>query len=252
MPHRLKSQIILSLLFCLVFPWSLLAETPSAPQNSLTYFLESESAGAADQAPEVVKAPEPTPEASKIAIIEKPTVVAPSEAVIEKPFDRKAAIDAMRARLAQVEEVSVKEAAAPITEIPDAKPVAMLPNTQAPVQVEKDGVSAPAEKDKPAEAVAVVTPVVTEPAVIEQPVKPAEIAVTEAPAAPESLQASSSGQKDVPFAGVLARMQQNSSTRAAEAEKLGVVLPSQGGDIASVSPSLSRMQQAIRTIMTRR
>ncbi|HNX76244.1 MAG TPA: hypothetical protein PLM07_05355 [Candidatus Rifleibacterium sp.] len=234
---------MLSLLFCLVFPWSLLAEVPSAPQNSLTYFLESDSNGAADKAPEVVKAPEPS------------TEVAPASIVVERPFDRKAALDAMRARLATAEEPSAKETVSPAPEIAPAEPVAMMPDSQKPVQVTEGKVTTSVEKERPAKTVAVAKPVVNEPAVIEQPaseqpVKPAEIAVTEPAAAPESIQASS-GEKDVPFAGVLARMQQNSNKRAAEAEKLGVVLPSQGGDIASVSPSLSKMQQAIRTIMTR-
>ena len=60
-------------------------------------------------------------------------------------------------------------------------------------------------------------------------------------------------QKDVAplFSMALAKMQQTKAHRQAEAERLGIVLPSQGGDIASVSPALSKIQQTIRTIINR-
>lgn len=54
---------------------------------------------------------------------------------------------------------------------------------------------------------------------------------------------------DSPFAETLRRMQRRSSQRNAQAQQLGVTLPSQSGDIASVSPSLNRLNQAINQIM---
>ncbi|KAF1083398.1 MAG: hypothetical protein GQF41_0176 [Candidatus Rifleibacterium amylolyticum] len=59
-------------------------------------------------------------------------------------------------------------------------------------------------------------------------------------------------QSDSPlFSEALSKMQQNRAHRQAEAERLGIVLPSQGGDIAAVSPSLSKMQQTLKSIMAR-
>ncbi len=54
-----------------------------------------------------------------------------------------------------------------------------------------------------------------------------------------------------PFKDVLARMQRRSEQRKAEAEKLGIVLPSQGGDMSAVSPSLSKLNGAIKEIVNR-
>jgi hypothetical protein len=54
-----------------------------------------------------------------------------------------------------------------------------------------------------------------------------------------------------PFAKTLTRMQSRGASRAAEAEKLGIVLPSQGGDMQAVSPSLSKLNQAIKNIISR-
>jgi hypothetical protein len=53
------------------------------------------------------------------------------------------------------------------------------------------------------------------------------------------------------FSEALSKMQQTRAHRQAEAERLGIVLPSQGGDIAAVSPSLSKIQQTLKNIMTR-
>lgn len=63
----------------------------------------------------------------------------------------------------------------------------------------------------------------------------------------------SDGQKyDTPlFSEALSKMQQNRAHRQAEAQRLGIVLPSQGGDIAAVSPSLSKIQQTLKSIMAR-
>ncbi|MEW6709030.1 MAG: hypothetical protein AB1403_04340 [Candidatus Riflebacteria bacterium] len=54
-----------------------------------------------------------------------------------------------------------------------------------------------------------------------------------------------------PFKDVLARMQRRSEKRKVEAEKLGIVLPSQGGDMSAVSPSLNKLNGAIKEIVNR-
>ena len=53
------------------------------------------------------------------------------------------------------------------------------------------------------------------------------------------------------FSQALKKMQQRAAERRAEAEKLGIVLPSQGGDMASVSPALSKINQTVKTILSR-
>ncbi len=68
---------------------------------------------------------------------------------------------------------------------------------------------------------------------------------------PAALQTSKQQHDSPLFTEALSKMQQNRAHRQAEAERLGIVLPSQGGDIAAVSPSLSKMQQAIKNIMAR-
>lgn len=56
---------------------------------------------------------------------------------------------------------------------------------------------------------------------------------------------------DAPFAETLRKMQQRSAQRSAEAAQMGITLPSQSGDIAAVSPSLNRLNQAINNIIHR-
>ncbi|MBU1105499.1 MAG: hypothetical protein KKB51_02430, partial [Candidatus Riflebacteria bacterium] len=64
--------------------------------------------------------------------------------------------------------------------------------------------------------------------------------------------ASSQSQFETPlFSEALSKMQQNHAQRQAEAARLGIVLPSQGGDMAAVSPSLSKIQQTLKNIMAR-
>ena len=67
----------------------------------------------------------------------------------------------------------------------------------------------------------------------------------------ETLQTTEQKQDAPLFSEALSKMQQSRAHRQAEAERLGIVLPSQGGDIAAVSPSLSKIQQTLRQIMAR-
>jgi hypothetical protein len=68
---------------------------------------------------------------------------------------------------------------------------------------------------------------------------------------PAALQADNQPLETTLFSEALSKMQQSRAHRQAEAERLGIVLPSQGGDIAAVSPSLSKIQQTLKQIMTR-
>jgi len=68
---------------------------------------------------------------------------------------------------------------------------------------------------------------------------------------PAALKADVQSHDNPLFSEALSKMQQSRAHRQAEAERLGIVLPSQGGDIAAVSPSLSKIQQTLKQIMTR-
>lgn len=72
------------------------------------------------------------------------------------------------------------------------------------------------------------------------------------PLSEEFLDMSQDEQLETPlFSEALSKMQQNKAHRQAEAQRLGIILPSQGGDMAAVSPSLSKMQQTLKQIMAR-
>ena len=256
MPRNLRRSIILALLFSVIFPWTLMAEAvQQAPRNSLSYFLESEETGKepatraqSAQPLEVVKTPEtisnePQPEPG--------FEVAPPEAAPEERIDRFAAVEEIRARLAAAENLSqhqnknLKEPATDETaavKVEENKPAAASENVPEPVA---------ADNNKAVATTGAATIVTPEPVVKETAAVPAPAPEQIAAPAPETGTLTAATDEYVPFAGVLARMQQNKAKRTAEAQKLGVVLPSQGGDIATVSPSLSRMNQAIKDIMNR-
>jgi len=266
MPRNLRKSIILVLLFSVIFPWTLMAEAvQQAPKNSLSYFLENEEPAKeanaqpqSAQAPQVIKTPE------KISNEPQPLPgfeVAPPEPASEERIDRFAAVEAIRARLASSEAqnqpqakdqqtASVKEEAVPAT-IDENKSATASEKPAEPV-VAAVSDSKAVETVKPTAAVETPKPAATpEPVKVEAaaPVAPGSEQIEVPATEPEKLAAATD--EYVPFAGVLARMQQNKAKRTAEAQKLGVVLPSQGGDIATVSPSLSKMNQAIRDIMSR-
>lgn len=241
MPRNLKSSVIFTLLFCMLFPWSLMAETThKAPKNSLSYFLEN--------AQDSQESPEAKPEEPQMSGFEE----APVETAAAPRIDRQAAVEAIRAKLqaaaktTEANEVAEPTEIIPAPEAPEA-PDAVLPDEKI-VETATEQNAEPAKKDE-VKAAKTPAPEKTE-TTVSKPIetKPDEAVAATPVTANETLQ---QAEEYVPFAGVLTRMQQNRAHRAAQAEKLGVILPSQGGDIATVSPSLSKMQQAIKTIMNR-
>lgn len=54
-----------------------------------------------------------------------------------------------------------------------------------------------------------------------------------------------------PFSKALSKMQSTKSARQAEAQRLGITLPSESGNIADVSPCLSRLHTALQNIINR-
>ncbi len=215
--RAVKRSLIFTLLICILFPWSLAAEiSQKAPANSLSYFLDNEKNQTTEASePVAIDIPPLGFEAAEPARQAAPTI------------DRTAAIEEMRARLvvANTETKTVDSTANAVDTVkpaPEKDAGKAINPTDKPVKI---------KKQKKASQAAATTVVQTNPAPEEKIAVPA----------PEKTN----------FSDTLARMLQNKANRIAEAEKLGVVLPSQGGDIATVSPSLSKMQQTLRSIMSR-
>lgn len=80
---------------------------------------------------------------------------------------------------------------------------------------------------------------------------PIIVQIAKAPAESSKTEPKKIEVKTKPFSDTLARMQRKSSSRQEEAAKLGIVLPSQGGDISAVSPSLSKINAAVKEIINR-
>lgn len=230
MPRNLKKSVIFTLLFCFLFPWSLAAEiSQKAPANSLSYFLETEgvSGGTSDVDSTAHNIPPLDFENTSSKQIE------PSA----NKTDRTAAIEAMRARLAAKSNEPVTAVENVISESKSeivANPTSKKAKASEKIKKQTSKVQK-VKKQKKADVVAVTVSAVE---VVAQ-------------AEPEMQTTSMAPVEKARFAGTLERMLQSRAQRIVEAEKLGVVLPSQGGDIATVSPSLSKMQQTIRSIISR-
>lgn len=264
---------MLVLLFCILFPYSLFSQnTIKAPRNSLSYFLENDETAASesDETPVVVPAaPETTATQPEIQTAEpvEETVIVETE---EKPTlkGKFARVEEIRARLkaaeAEKQALAASQKEAPV-EAPVQTPEPAVADektvTAVPAVADAEKTASPViadTKEAAAEPVAVDSGKTASPVVADTREAAVEPAVVDAPATTEVAQTETTEPEtiknagtDSPFSSAMAKMQQNKSKRIADAEKLGVVLPSQGGDIATVSPTLSRMQMAIKAIMTR-
>ncbi len=252
LPKRFRAAVVISVIFNLLFPFSLLAEAQyRVPKNSLSYFLQN-----------------PTQSAYLETVTDEETgaVLPPLTAV-----ERTEAIEPARpANLVVTSAQNVEPYIEPAAVEPETTPaVQMAAAPQADEIEEIHEFVAPVPQQIKIKSVD--TQLFTEAPAIEEPVRKVEVAVapTRAPPAPKaqykarvhmtqvststshSHMLTSTSSEEPAFSRVLARMQQNKAKRVAEAEKLGVVLPSQGGDMAAVSPSLSKIQQTLRTIMAR-
>lgn len=119
---------------------------------------------------------------------------------------------------------------------------------------DSSGIATPSEPTKAANTKAVKTSPTKKSAakVTEKPSVPTPVIATPATTEEPALSSASEIQNDSPlFSAALSKMQQNKAQREAEAARLGIVLPSQGGDMAAVSPSLSKIQQTLKNIMAR-
>lgn len=257
LPRKFKAAVVFSVIFTLLFPFTLMAETQyKVPKNSLSYFLQNPSQSAyletvTDSETGAV-IPPLTPVETQMAAAPAPVAVeiAPAPAATEPVISE--TVEEFKAPVPEQMSIKVVEQqmfteAPPVPATEESAPVAMEPveTAAAPAAVE------PAVNVQP-EPVAVVENIIEEKK-SETPVYTARVNVTPVATANANIPliSTNASSEEPVFSGVLARMQQNKAKRVAEAEKLGVVLPSQGGDIAAVSPSLSKIQQTLKTIMAR-
>lgn len=264
LPRKFKAAVVFSVIFTLLFPFSLIAQTETqykVPKNSLSYFLQNPSQSAyletvTDEQTGAVMPPLTpisttnleTPAAANIQLAAAPQT-APQAPAVQEPVNQEPAqasefkefvapapenmaVKAVDSNLF-TEAPPVEEPAKPTTETSVQKPATQIKSQV--IVTEKPAMSASAENTQEYTANVNMTPLETS---------------SDSTTAPVMLAATGSDETPV-FSGVLAKMQQNKARRVAEAEKLGLVLPSQGGDIAAVSPSLSKIQQTIKTIMAR-
>jgi len=243
LPKKFKAAVVFSVIFTLLFPFTLLAETQyKVPKNSLSYFLQNPSQSAYL---ETVTDHETGAVMPPLTQVETPMAAAPAPAPIQI-----AAVPMTEPTISEIEEFK-----APVPEKISIRVVEEQMFTEAPPAPVYEHVY---EEEKTEVAAAVVnvepaTAIIVEEAKVAAPVYTARVNVTQVATANANipLMSTRESSEEPVFSGVLARMQQNRAQRVAEAEKLGLVLPSQGGDIAAVSPSLSKIQQTLKTIMAR-
>jgi hypothetical protein len=223
--RKIRCFVILYVLFCLMFPYSLFsAETNyKVPKNSISYFsnnpTQKEVSVVAPPVP--VKNQEALPPAPSEAVAN--LTEADNEEALTQPYENENKIVEDNAKehfdLSWQNEEPVKK------EIKSAKTV-------------KTSI---ANKPKSMQPVPEVTAIAATSTGMKQ--------VT--PVAQASRKMLSSNNDSPVFSEVLARMQKRSAERKAEAEKLGIILPSQGGDMSAVSPSLSKIKDTINNIVDR-
>jgi len=193
--RNFKSVIIFSILFTMLFPYSLLAQAPEykIPENSISYLAQANNT-------------------------QQPFMAATEADTALTNADR----EELEPQFTVTDEEQVI-----IEIIPEPAPAKIEVSQKQPAvnKINKNEVRSK----------------IPSPAVETAPIETAPAAIQEA-----------EPQQETPlFTRALEKMQQNRAHRQAEAERLGIVLPSQGGDMAAVSPSLSKIQQTIKNIMAR-
>lgn len=211
--RRIRSLILVYVLFSLSFPFGLFAETTyKTPRNSISYFVENQ-------------------EEKNVAI------VAPPEPVVE---EQKATEDILSTEPALVSPVQKASEPGNIDEHFEMSWKSEQPASEK-VEIEK---KKPAETVKTGKTVKTMLPSESNKApIVVQPKKVRAI--------PEPNNEVGARIESAPFAATLAKMQSRRAERVAEAEKLGIVLPSQGGDMNAVSPSLNKINATLKNIIDR-
>ncbi|GAB4268057.1 MAG: hypothetical protein Kow0029_03090 [Candidatus Rifleibacteriota bacterium] len=221
--NKARTIILAYVIFCLLFPYNLMAATSETkykvPKNSISYFVQNPT-----QEVSIVAPPEPVTE-SKPVIHEEVGQTSTQEKVqpLTKP--------AQAADHEEKFEMNWKNEISKTPEITPRKAIEKKQRAKAKAETKVNTVS-------PA-------PIVTQK--IEKTTAPTVISAK----VPQTKVTSEVSSDEAPFSRVLARMQQRSAERKAEAAKLGIVLPSQGGDINAVSPALSKINKTIKNIINR-
>lgn len=218
---RTRRLMFAYILFCLIFPYSLFAEnqTYKVPRNSISYFVDETEKGKVA----IVEPPEPLIQEQQGQ--KETKAVTPQHKIIEPA----------PVVSAHSEPVAVEPAEEKFSMSWKSEPAQNIEIRKKPKTIKKEPQKAVVFSSKDP----VTAPIVTQKHVSSSEIKETgshEVGVV-VPSAP--------------FSKTLARMQSRSSSREAEAQKLGIVLPSQGGNMEAVSPSLSRLNQAIKNIINR-
>ncbi|MGM0599141.1 MAG: hypothetical protein ACQETH_04905 [Candidatus Rifleibacteriota bacterium] len=258
---KYRSLVILYTVFSILFPYNLMADDSNykVPKKSLSYFVEDTN----ENQVEIVSPP--TKVADKNNTATKPDTSAkkaPEPIVKEKtapePYISKKTISRQTNKDEHFElswpdsQKNIKS-----TKTPASKPRKVvkkpkeLSKTAATKKHHKEQVKKPVKKTTKKELSKTAT---AKRHYKEQVKKPAKKTIKKdiTPKAPaKQVLATNTSEEEPVFSEALKRMQQRAAERRAEAEKLGIVLPSQGGDMASVSPALSKINKTVKSILSR-
>jgi predicted RNA-binding protein len=244
---NIRFNLVLTIVFTLLFPYTLLGmDSPNyrIPKNSLSYFLQN---------PTQKQYLETTTKRESGAVIPPLTPLDVQEA------PKEAEVPAQQAQTIYRSE-PLMDAQAPAKETFDfawkkEEGVIKVENKKSDTQKIVQALRAKHARElQSSNKIVVRTPVSKKSKRQLRADAPKEIRVIQTreyqPKAKKIVISRSSDKKPL-FTKALAKMAKRRAARRAEAEKLGVILPSQNGDIATVSPSLSKIQKTLRSMMSR-
>lgn len=239
---KYRSLVILYTVFCILFPYGLMAENSGykVPKRSISYFVEDKN----DSQVEII-----SPPAAKNTN-EADTAVKTDSAAFKTP------------------KPVVKEKTAPKPYVSKRKAVKQTnkdehfdlswPDNKKNIKSTKTAIKKPTRKVKkqtrPVISKKEKIRTVTEKKYNKKPTRKIKIKAAPKRASAKQaivVKAVESEEEEPVFSQALQKMQQRAAERRAEAERLGIVLPSQGGDMASVSPALSKINKTVKTILSR-
>jgi hypothetical protein len=245
---NIRFNLVLTIVFTLLFPYALLGmDSPNyrIPKNSLSYFLQNPTqkqyletttkreSGAVIppltplDVQEASKEPEPP--------VQEVQTIYKSEPIMDAPAPAKETFDFAWKKEAGIVKAEGKRSSE------TQKIIVALKNKHArQLHENKKRVVSPA-----------ITPIVKREIQIRQE-KPIQIVTNKITTKKfKRARIARSSNKKPLFSKALAKMTKRRAERQAEAEKLGVVLPSQGGDLSDVSPSLNKINKTLKNIMSR-
>ena len=247
---NIRFNLVLTIVFTLLFPYTLLGmDSPNyrIPKNSLSYFLQN---------PTQKQYLETTTKRESGAVIPPLTSLDRQETPITP---------AVKAPKQQIQTIYksklIMDAPAPAKETFDfawKKEEGIVkakgkrsPETQKTIVALKKKHARQLNENKKRTVVSVTTPVSKKVIQVKQE-KPISVANNKIVTKKfKRTRIARSSNKKPLFSKALAKMSKRRAERQAEAEKLGVTLPSQGGNLSDVSPSLNKINRTLKNIMSR-